>query len=324
MADRGPLRVVPRLVVFGSLNRDLVMQVPWLPRTGETVSGSAVGFFCGGKGANQAIAGARLNANVYMAGRVGGDEAGTSLMAALAEDGVDVSGVTIDISEPTGTALILVAPNGDNIIAVAGGANSKVGESDVTAALDLLDRGDVLLTQLEIPLGSARSAILGAAQRGASVVLNASPVSVLDRDLLEAVDFLVVNETEAAQLWGQPVHDVTTAESAARRGRLSGARLPIVTIGQLGAVLLVGDKATHVPAFTLPSVDSTGAGDAFIAGLATGILEGLSPVAAARLGTAAAGLATTKHGAASSLPHRPEADALLARHPEFTIGGQID
>jgi ribokinase len=312
------------LVVLGSLNRDLVMQVPWLPRTGETVSGSALEFFCGGKGANQAIAGARLNAHVHLAGRVGDDESGTRLLAALAEDGVDVNRVTTDKSEPSGTALIMVAPNGDNIIAVTGGANSKVGESEVAAALEMLAPGDVLLTQLEIPLGSARSAILGAAQRGATVVLNASPVRTLDRDLLEAVDFLVVNETEAAEMWGQPVHDVITAVSSARRARLNGARLPIVTIGPLGAVLLVGDEAEHVPAFTLPSVDSTGAGDAFIAGLATGILEGLSPVEAARLGTAAAGLATTRRGAASSMPHRSEADALLARHGDFTIGGQIE
>ncbi|HXM55264.1 MAG TPA: ribokinase, partial [Candidatus Dormibacteraeota bacterium] len=206
------------IVVLGSLNVDLVARVPALPRPGETVLGRRLETFAGGKGANQAVAAARLGGSVAMVGRVGRDAGGDLLVAGLARDGVDVGGVVRDAGEPTGTALILVDAGGENAIAVTAGANGSVDASDVERALVAAGAGGLLVLQLEIPLDAAALAL----RRGRRVLLNAAPAAPLDLSLLRGLDAVVVNESEAAALLGRPG---VAGQEAARGLHAAGARL---------------------------------------------------------------------------------------------------
>lgn len=305
---------------MGSVNVDLTVRVPWLPLPGETVRGGDVVRTAGGKGANQAVAVARLGADSRLVALTGDDAAGTELRAALAGERVDVSGMDVAVGVPTGTALILVRPDGENTITVSPGANDRLVES----ALDprWFAGVDVLLAQLEVPTATCLAAARLSRQAGARVVLNAAPPSPCGDDLLpsllEATDVLVVNEAEALALVeaARPGGDEDWAAVAvALRGL--GPPAVVVTRGAAGAVGVDADGAPFAAApYPVEAVDTVGAGDAFCAELAVALGDGADLVTAVTRGCAAGALATRGPGAQAALPYRAEVDALHQSGPD--------
>ena len=286
-----------RIVVLGSLNVDLVVTVPRLPHPGETVLGDGLRSYPGGKGANQAVAAARLGGQVAMVGRVGNDNFGAGLIENLDVNHVDSSGVEHDSAMPTGAALIYVEAGGQNMIAVAPGANGRVGPMDAERAVSRLGAGDVLVLQLEIPMSVIEHAAVVARQAGAFVLLNAAPAQRLDPGLLSRLDALVVNEREANALVD---HEDPASMAAALR--TLGPKLVIVTLGPSGSVFCDETGVHRVEPFDVESIDSTGAGDAFMGALAVGIARRLETKAAVRFGNAAGAAATSSVGAQAALP----------------------
>jgi ribokinase len=300
------------IVVVGSLNMDLVIRAPHIPRPGETVIGGEFLTAAGGKGANQAVAAARLGAQVSMVGRVGRDAFGGVLLENLEADGIEHAFVVRDGEAATGVALIVVDDNGENSIVVSSGANMRLTPADVEAAEAVIATADALILQLEVPLESVvRSAELARAH-GVQVVLNPAPARALPARLLSMVDVLVPNETEAALLTGLPVDTQEEAEAAAGALLGSGVGTVILTLGERGALPAgAGGMQVH-PAFDVEPVDTTAAGDAFVAGLAVALAEGKGLDEAVRWANAAGGLAATQLGAQPSLPTRGALEQLLA------------
>jgi ribokinase len=285
---------VPPIVVLGSLNVDLVTRVAVLPGPGETVLGDRLLTFSGGKGANQAVAAARLGGLVAMVGRVGRDAGGDTLLRQLSLDGVDATGVSRDADEPSGAALIMVGADGENLISVAPGANGRVGDAEVERALRSAGRDGLLVLQLEIP----RPAAVRAIGEGTRVLLNAAPAAPLPLELLRGLEALVVNESEAAALLGRPLPGV----EAARALRAAGCGLAVVTLGAAGAALCDADGARLAEPFAVRAVDTTAAGDAFVGALAVGLAAGRPAAEAVRFANAAGAAAATRAGAQESLP----------------------
>lgn len=299
----------PRVVVVGSLNMDLVAWAPRRPARGESLRGSRFGMFLGGKGFNQAVAAARLGASVTMVGRVGGDSFGASLVDALKAEGVDARYVSRDPVVPTGTAMIVVEPDGANSIVVVLGANLTLEAHHVDAALEAIATADVLLLQLEVPQEASLHAARLARAAGGTVLLNPAPApdQPLRPDLLRLADWLMPNEVEAAMLTG-----VSGDPLAAARALLSqGAGRVVVTLGPQGSLLVTPDVELRVPAFPVDSVDSTAAGDAFCGALAVALARGQSESDAVRMANAAGALAVTVAGAEPSLPKREAVEELM-------------
>jgi ribokinase len=287
----------PAIVVVGSLNLDLVVRVDRLPGPGETVSGGDVFRNPGGKGANQAVAAARLGRRVAMVGRVGDDEAGRELLASLEAEGVDTAQVRAVDGVPSGAAFIAVSGDGENQIVVSPGANARLGPDDVAAAGAALRAAEVTLVQLEVPLAAVAAAVRAA---GGRAVLNPAPVRALPAELLGEVDVLVPNRVELAQLARGPMPG-TVEEAAALAGRLP-ARAVVVTLGADGAMVVEDGDASHVPAVPVRPVDTTAAGDAFCGGLADALAGGAALQDAARWAVRVAAAACTRPGAQASLP----------------------
>jgi ribokinase len=302
----------PHIIVLGGLNMDLVVRVPVIPKPGETITGTSFATFPGGKGANQAVALARLGARVSMIGRSGADDFGRALRQALRAEGVNADYVGEDARNATGVALITVEDSGQNNISVASGANMQVTVAEVEAALNSLAPFDLLLMPLEVPLESILAAAAGARRLGARLVLNPSPAQPLPAELVAAADVLVPNEVETAMLTGMDVSDETGVQAAAQQLRLMGVGRVVVTLGGRGALLIDADGTkTRLQAHPVKVVDTTAAGDAFVAGLTVGLGEGLAFVEAARMASAAGALAVTRLGAQPSLPRRAEVEELL-------------
>jgi ribokinase len=295
------------VLVIGSLNVDLITCAPRLPRPGETVIGGTFHIAPGGKGANQAVAAARMGAGVTMIGRVGDDDFGRLVRGELERAGVDVGHVHIDPSAATGTGQIVIDAAGQNAIAVASGANERVDVADVSAAASAWASAALVVVQLEIPVAPITVAIEQAGLRGVPVVLNAAPAQPLPDELLRAVAWLVVNEVEAEQLIGRPVRSNVDAVAAAAALRRAGQRV-VVTLGASGAVLLSDNVAQHIPAPAVEVVDTTAAGDAFVGALAAALVRGMSEVEAVHEAVVAGSLACTKLGAIPSLPSRDEVE----------------
>ncbi len=299
--------------MLGSLNMDLVVTVPHLPRPGETVLGERLGRYPGGKGANQAVAAARLGGQVAMVGRVGADDFGPELVENLTANGVDASGVEPDNSAATGAALIFVGPEGQNMIAVAPGANGRLDKFDIERAVAKLQSGDVLVMQLEIPMAVITPAAVAARRAGARVVLNAAPAQRLDQGLLEQVDTLVVNEREARDLVNE-----TSPEAMVQALHAIGPRIAIVTLGPSGSVYCDETGVHRVEPFHVKSIDATGAGDAFVGALAVGLANGLPVQAAMRFANAAGAAATTLLGAQAALPRLDDLRRLFGLDLSFS------
>jgi len=290
------------VVVVGSLNMDLVVRAPRFPRSGETLAGDDFATYPGGKGANQAVACARLGARTAMIGRVGQDGFGERLRAGLEQAGVDTSEVRVDEDAPTGTALIVVDASGENAIIVVPGANGRVNEADMARSAALLGAATCMVAQLEVPLVPVQRAAAMVRQAGGRVVLNAAPGRALPKDLLAQVDDLIVNETEAGMLSGVDVGDVEAARQAAASLRALGPSCVIVTLGAQGALLMDDGGPWLCPTREVTVVDTTAAGDAFVGAWTSAITRGEDSRTALRYAVAAGTLATTVMGAQPSLP----------------------
>ena len=295
-----------KIVVVGSLNLDFVLRVSRMPAAGETMSAESSATFSGGKGANQAVACARMGAEVAMVGRLGDDPAGQMLRGALVAESIDASGVEATPGVASGAAAILLTPDGQNRIIIAGGANARVTPADVAAQAASFDGAGLLVCQLEVPMETVAAAAKAAKARRIAVLLNPAPAVKLSPGLLADVDYLVPNETEATLLTGIAVTDPASATEAAQRLRDQGAGTVIVTLGAAGILIADGKGARHLPAPPAKVVDTTAAGDSFIGGFATGLVEGADIDRAAKLGLAAARLCVGREGAQASLPYRRE------------------
>lgn len=295
------------------------MTVPRLPQPGETVLGGQLGRYPGGKGANQSVAAARLGGHVSMVGRVGNDSFGAELIENLDVNHVDSSGVERDPAAPTGAALIYVEAGGQNMIAVAPGANAMVGPGDAQRAVSRLGAGDLLVLQLEIPLTVIEQAVLAARRAGAFILLNAAPAQQLEPGLLSQLDALVVNEREAKALVvyareaKAPVDDADPSTTATAL-RTMGPKLVIVTLGASGSLFCDESGVHRVEPFDVKSIDSTGAGDAFMGALTVGLAAALPSAAAIRFANAAGAAATISVGAQAALPRLDDLRRLFGFH----------
>jgi ribokinase len=296
------------MLVVGSLNMDLVVRAPHFPAPGETISGEDLAIIPGGKGANQAVAAARLGARVAMLGRVGGDVFGQALLDNLLQNRVDVSRVQRD-QAATGTAAIVVDAQGQNSIVLSPGANGKMTPADVA---DLPD-AKILMLQFEIPSETVLSAAQQAREKGMRVIVNPAPARAMDKALLKSVDILAPNESELSLLTGKTVTDVASAESAARMLMEQGAGIIIVTRGSQGSLAVTKNERYDVPSFKVDVVDTTAAGDAFIGGLAVSLVDNKSLDKALIYANACGALAATKFGAQPSLPNKDEVEGFIRK-----------
>ncbi|MBV8646316.1 ribokinase [Paludibacterium sp.] len=294
----------PRVAVVGSLNMDLVLRAPRFPGPGETLLSHDFAQHPGGKGANQAVACARLGAPVSMIGKLGNDSFAAPLLATLDDAGVDRRHITTDAGA-SGIAMIVVEDSGQNRIMVAPGANGALTPADVRGAEEAIRSASLLLCQLEVPIDCVRTAFAIARAAGVPILFNPAPAMPLDAELL-AVEYLVVNETEAALISGLPVETRADAMAAARRLLIGGAGTVLLTLGADGA--LIADQAgqRHYPAKPTRVVDTTAAGDTFIGGVTAGLLEGMTIDDAVDLGMRAAALCVARPGAQPSIPYRRE------------------
>ena len=300
------------VLVVGSLNMDLRIRTPRLPAPGETLTGSGFDTDGGGKGANQAVAAARQGARVAMLGAVGQDAHGAALLAALQADGIDTHAVERIAGTPSGTAAILLMPDGENSIVVIPGANHALTPERVRAQADRLRQARVVVAQLECPLDAVAEALAIAREAGAVTVLNAAPVQPLGEALLGQLDWLVVNEIEAAALAGMPVPGPAEARAVAEQLRRRGPRQVLVTLGAEGLVLAGPEGTLALPAPRVQAVDTTGAGDTVVGALAAALAAGRPLREALTRAQAAAALAVTRLGTQSAMPTAAEVDALVA------------
>ena len=305
----------PRITVVGSLNTDLVIRAPHLPSVGETVTGGEFATFPGGKGANPAVAAARLGARVAMVGCVGGDDFGRRLTDGLRQDGVDVTHVRVDAESASGTALITVDPQGQNTIVVAPGGNRRLTPEDVARAEALIAESSVLLVQLEVPMDAVLAAARLAYARGVRVVLDPAPAprQPLPAELYRLVDVLTPNEGEAAALSAVTVTDEGAAGIAAAHLLRAGTRAVVIKLGARGAFVHDGTRSEMVPGIRVDAVDTTAAGDAFAGALAVGLAEGKDLIDAVHFANAAGALSVTRRGAQPSMPFRAEVEAFAQR-----------
>jgi ribokinase len=300
--------------IFGSLNMDLVCQTPHLPVPGETVLGTGFATVPGGKGANQAIAAARLGGSVAMVGRVGRDRFGEQLRSGLLADGVNADGVRMAQDTTSGVAAIAVDSQGQNHIIVVPGANGQVDKTDVAHLESQIQPGDILLLQLEVPLPAVLAAAQTAKARGATVVLDPAPApATLPETLYRSLDLITPNEVEAAQLVGFTVHDAQTAAAAASVLRQRGVGAVVVKLGERG-VYFQGDQVELVrPAYVVKAVDTVAAGDAFNGGLAVAIAAHYPWPQALAMASATAALSVTQAGAQPSMPTRQQVETFLSQ-----------
>ncbi|ACR28988.1 Ribokinase [Burkholderia glumae BGR1] len=290
--------------MVGSLNMDLVVRAPRLPKPGETLSGHGYAQAAGGKGGNQAVAAARLGARVAMLGRLGDDANGAALRAALEAEQIDCAALATSAGVPTGVALIVVDDASQNAIVIVAGGNGLVTPEDVAAHDAMIAAADVLVCQLETPLPAVRAALEAGRRHACSVVLNPAPaLAPLPDGWLPLVDWLIPNEIEAAALTGVAIATPADAELAARQLAQAGARNVIVTLGGQGVVARQADGSTrHYPAPKVEAVDTTAAGDTFIGGFAARLAAGETPDEAIRFALRAAALSVTRAGAQPSIP----------------------
>ena len=302
---------MPHIVVVGSLNMDLVVRTHRMPGPGETVLGDDFQTIPGGKGANQAVAAARQGARVSMVGRVGDDAFGQTLRSSLQAEGIDISHVKVDSTAPTGIAMITLDEAGQNSIVVAPGANAQLTAEDVETALNAAGAFDALVMQLETSLPAVQAATRMAHEHGAKIILNPAPAQPVPAELLTLVDVLIPNESETSMLSGLPADSPEQAEEAAQVLLDQGVGAVVLTLGAHGAVVLEpGQEVVHLPPYLVDVVDTTAAGDAFVAALATRWSEGVSLWEAAYCGNKAGALAVTKLGAQPSLPTWAELEQL--------------
>jgi ribokinase len=296
----------PRVVVVGSTNTDLVVSVPKIPAPGETVLGGSLQTVAGGKGANQAVAAARLGAEVAFVARVGDDAFGSQALAGFQADGLLYEFVTVTQGVASGVALIAIDEHSaENSIVVAPGANAHLTAQDVEDAALAFDAAKAVVVSLEIPMDAVTRAVEMGFARGVPVILNPAPARPLSPELLAKVAVLTPNETEARQIFGD---DTNAVGDAVRLGQIGAV---VVTCGADGATIYTRDGITHVPSFPVQPVDTVAAGDCFTGALAVVLAEGASLPEAVRFANAAAALKVTRCGAQPGIPYRAQVEAFL-------------
>ncbi|NJL01521.1 MAG: ribokinase [Spirulinaceae cyanobacterium SM2_1_0] len=304
------------LIAFGSINMDLVVRVPRLPSVGETLVGHEFFSAFGGKGANQAVAIAKLGLPAAFVGRVGGDDFGQTLQLALAAAGVNIVALAVDESAHSGVASIVVSESGDNTIACAAGANGNVDATDVARLQTLLPTAKMLLLELGIPMAAVLGAAQAARTAGVPVLLDPAPASApntIPAELYPLLDFITPNTIEAGQLVGFPVEDRQTAERAALILRDRGVGTVLVTLGEQGVLCVSELDAFALPAIPADVRDTVAAGDAFNGAFAAALAQGRPLREAVQWGTVAGAIAVSKPGAQASLPDRQAFEALLSQ-----------
>ncbi len=303
------------IAVVGSYATGLTMKVQRLPSTGETLLGTGYRVDFGGKGSNQAVGCARLGAKVSFVARIGKDAFGEMALGLYRDEGVDASHVE-QIAAPTGVGFIIVeAATGHNCIAIDPGANEFLTAADISQCEDVLNSSVVVLTQLEIPVDAAWAALVHGRQRGAVTILNPAPVRPLPQSLLQMVDVLTPNEVEAKLLTGRSPEAHADPEEVGHDLIRSGVKQVVLTLGEKGALIVTASYSKHIPAIPVPAVvDTTGAGDAFNAGLATALAHGDGLDAAVQFAVVTGGMAVTKEGVIPSLPRRAEVAEFYLQH----------
>ena len=299
--------ILPRITVVGSYATGLTLKVKRLPSPGETVLASGYRVDYGGKGSNQAVGCARLGAEVAFVARIGKDDFGGMALRLYREEGIDVAFVQQTAEQSTGVGFILVeAGSGNNCIALDPGANELLSPADVARCGAAFKSAAVVLTQLEIPVAAAEAALSHGRANGGTTILNPAPVRSLPASVLQLVDVLTPNHIEAKVLTGRDPDDRSEPEEVARNLLRLGVRQVVMTLGEHGALIVTASSSKHIPATPLRAVDTTGAGDAFNAGLATALASGESLESAVEFGVVTGGMAVTKEGVIPSLPRRDE------------------
>jgi ribokinase len=299
----------PRIAVVGSANIDLTTFTGRFPKPGETIFGDSFDLGFGGKGANQAVAARLCGADVFMVARVGGDLFGPATIENFKKQGIDATHVKQVEGVSSGVAPIFVEPNGQNRIFVVKGANDRLKPADVDAAADLLKTVDCIVLQFEIPLETVYHCVRFASKNGIRCIVNPAPAQPVDLKALEGLDYFVPNESESETIAGMPVRNVEEAKKVAEKLLTSGVKRVIITLGANGSLLAGRDGMEHIQAFSVKSVDSTGAGDAFIGSFAVFLGEGLPEREAVRRANLYAGLSTAGVGTQKSFYDRGRYDA---------------
>ncbi|WP_318471493.1 ribokinase [Photobacterium leiognathi] len=303
-----------KLVVLGSVNADHVLQVPSFPRPGETLHGRNYQVIPGGKGANQAVAAARLNADIGFIASVGDDAFGMLMRGNFVKDGINTRGLKTEKNCPTGIAMIQVSDSGENSICLSPEANEHLTAEAIEADLDMIRDAEYLLMQLETPMCGIEKAAKVAKSANTKVILNPAPARELSDELLACIDMITPNETEAEVLTGVTVTDNQSAQKAADILHTKGIDTVMITLGAKGVWLSRMGKGDIISGFRVEATDTTAAGDTFNGALVTGLLEGLALESAIKFAHAAAAISVTRFGAQTSIPTREEVDAFLAQH----------
>ena len=300
------IKVMSGIVVIGSSNTDMVIQSEHLPAPGETILGGEFFMNPGGKGANQAVAAAKLGGDVVFVARVGDDIFGQEAVAGFKLEGINTDFIVTDPEQPSGVATIMVDGKGENCIAVASGANNRLSPADVDQAMAQVDAADVLLMQLETPIETIEYVASLGSEKGKTVILNPAPAQALSDELLAKLDVITPNETEAEMLTGIKVENLADAEKAAQALREKGVGTVIITLGSQGAFVLSDSFTGMVATRKVEAVDTTAAGDTFNGALAVGMANGQAIEAAVGFANKAATISVTRLGAQASVPSLEE------------------
>jgi ribokinase len=298
------------IVVVGSTNTDMVVKTSRLPAPGETILGGQFLMNAGGKGANQAVAAARLGGSVTFVAKTGNDVFGKAAVQSFKDEGIDTTYITADSEQPSGVALITVDEKGENCIVVAPGANASLSSTDVKLAAKIIVAATSMLLQLEVPLAVVLSAAEMAAAQGVRTILNPAPACLLPDELWRCIAVLTPNEKEAELLSGITISDVETAGKAAAALREKGVASVIITLGAAGALVCDDEGQALIPAPEVTAVDTTAAGDVFNGALAVALAEGSTLRNATAFAVKAAALSVTRMGAQASAPYRNEVDSM--------------
>ncbi|MEK4488908.1 ribokinase [Paenibacillus sp. FSL L8-0493] len=302
------------IVVIGSLNMDMVVRTKRSPDAGETLIGQAFALSPGGKGANQAVAAARLGAEVSMIGRVGKDTFGSEMLEIIRNEGIHIEHISVSEHQATGVASIVIEEDGENRIIVVPGANIELTVEDIQALEAVISQAKIIVLQLEMDLAMSEQATAIAHRKGIPVILNPAPARVLKDEMLAQVSYLTPNETEAGILSGMTVDSAETAEQAARILLQKGVQNVIVTLGSKGALIVNAEGAKAVPGFPVKAVDTVAAGDSFNGALAQQLVLGKTLEEAVSFANAVGALAVGKEGAIPSLPQLSEVEEFLKRN----------
>jgi ribokinase len=301
-----------KILVVGSFMMDLVVRTPRVPKNGETIIGTSFNRFPGGKGANQAVAAARLGGAVTMAGKVGSDDFGDEFLSVLASEGINTAYILRDSQAATGVGFITLDHAGNNRIVVVPGANLRYSVQDLAQIESLIKDSDILIMQLEMDMSVIEHAVELAGRYQVPVILNPAPARALNDELLRGVTYLTPNETEAEILTGVKVTSIDRAKEAAEALLEKGVKTVVLTLAEKGALVASNAGATHVSGFSVQPVDTVAAGDAFNGAFAVAISKGKSLVEACRFANAVGAIAVTRPGAIPSLPSAAEVERFLA------------